>query len=360
MAWLFIALYGLFALIATLNLLLMRRPRRASGGPEICALIPARNEESNLADLLPLLAGPNPNLRILVYDDESTDRTAEVAAELGARVLRPGKPLPEGWVGKNRACHELAAAAILETRADWLLFLDADVRPAPDFLEAMSWLIQNESASYSVFTGFPRIRSGKGIEPLFLAWVGWVLLATNPFGVVSRTRLGHNMFMNGQVQLWSREAYEAHWPHRAVRAQIMEDVMIGRLMAKRGEAVEVVNLSKVLSVRMYDTWRETLDGMSKNSYEVAGTIFGSIGLAAFFLAVGWGWLLAGHEWGWCLGLFAWSGLMIALVVRTAIWPALLMPAVLSIASVTVLRSTYWHATGRVKWKGRTYPKSPGG
>lgn len=340
-----IAIYGLFALVAGLNLLLMPRPRPGEG-PETVVLIPARDEAENLERLLPALR----DARVMVFDDESSDGTAEVAVRHGATVIRGG-PLPEGWTGKNRACHALAAAAIESTTAEWLLFLDADVRPEPEFVATMRGMAARAKPNVGAITGFPTVLPGRGIEPLFLAWVGWILLASNPYGLVYRTGRGHNRFLNGQVTLWRRDVYARLWPNEAVRSRVMEDVSMGRLLAKEGIGVEVANLSRVLAVKMYDTWRQTLDGMSKNSHEVAGNAFGTLALAALMLFLGWGWILGGP---WAAGLFWLSGALVALICRTPWWPMLFSPFVPTVGAFTLVRSLVWHRRGRVVWKGRSY------
>ncbi|RYG24640.1 glycosyltransferase [bacterium] len=346
MALVVTAIYGVLALAAFLNLILMRRPSPQETQIDLVVLIPARDEETNLDRLLPALAGAP----TIVFDDESTDRTAEVATKHGATVIRGG-PLPKGWTGKNRACHALASAAIESTTADWLLFLDADVRPSPDFVSTMRAMAAGAKPNVGAITGFPTILPGRGIEPLFLAWVGWILLATNPYGLVARTRMGHNRFLNGQVTMWRRDVYARLWPNEAVRSRVMEDVSMGRLLAKEGVFVEVANLSKVLAVKMYDTWRQTLDGMSKNSHEVAGTTAGTLALAALMLFLGWAWILGG-PWAGCL--FWLSGLCVVLTCRAPVWPVLLIPLVPTIGAFTLVRSLVWHRQGRVMWKGRTY------
>jgi glycosyltransferase involved in cell wall biosynthesis len=52
--------------------------------------IPAWNEEENLPAVLDALHGQLPDVDVLVVDDGSTDRTAEVAREHGAEVLSLG------------------------------------------------------------------------------------------------------------------------------------------------------------------------------------------------------------------------------------------------------------------------------
>jgi glycosyltransferase involved in cell wall biosynthesis len=136
----------------------MRRVRPASGSTDsIVFLIPARNEAENLARLLPLLEA-----KVYVYDDQSEDGTAEIAAANGANVIR-GKELPDGWTGKNHACHRLAQVAAEDSSADWWIFLDADMYPEPGLAPAMSAFLRR--ARTPVVTGFARGLPGRGIEP---------------------------------------------------------------------------------------------------------------------------------------------------------------------------------------------------
>ena len=138
-------LYGGLALIATSNYFLMRRMLGVKAGevaePKFTVLIPARNEADNLRQLIPQLLSPASRgwvNRVVVFDDESSDGTGEVAQSLGATVIRPPEALPAGWTGKNRACHELGNFATAEgTRSEWIIFLDADVRVSEDFFSSL-------------------------------------------------------------------------------------------------------------------------------------------------------------------------------------------------------------------------------
>jgi glycosyltransferase involved in cell wall biosynthesis len=367
MAWIAGAaflLYGYAALVALLNLLLMRRPKASDGGPSFCILIPARNEAENLARLLPALraqslkspeTGADQPLQILVFDDESEDGTGSLAASLGATVIRPREPLPAGWTGKNRACHELAKAASEASSAEWYVFLDADVYPEPDFAARFQSLLAEVGARTPVVTGFPYGIPGRGVEPVYLSWVSWILLASNPFGLVSKTGRGHNRFTNGQITAWKARTYAEIWPNETLKDKILEDVLIGRLLAKRGIRVEVANLTSALGVKMYDTFAQALDGMSKNSYQITGSTVGTLVMALLLAFLGVGWLLAGSLWWLALGLLLFSKLVTDLLMKGPLWVWPLAPVTCLLGSVTFLRSLAWHKQGKVKWKGRTYP-----
>jgi glycosyltransferase involved in cell wall biosynthesis len=338
--------YGLFVVVSFLNWLLMRRPKGRGDSSGIIVLIPARDEAENLARLVPELR--KQFSRVVVFDDESSDGTGDIASELGAEVIRPSEPLPEGWTGKNRGCDALGRYALETGKEPWFMFLDADVYPAADFGSKLAGMLDTSAAP--VVSGIPTVAPGRGIEPLFLAWVGWILLSANPYGLVARSGMGHNRFTNGQFVAWRRETWDQVRPNEAVRRRVAEDVAIGRLLARLRIPVEVVNIASVLTVRMYEHWWETLDGMSKNSYEITGNDLGTVILAVFFIVLGWLWIL----WLPGLALLTLSGVFVVITARSAKWPVLFMPVVAMIAAYTILRSLWWKKTGQTVWKGRIY------
>ncbi len=347
MWWVVLAVYGWFAFVALTNFAIRRATPRHTVAWDPAILIPARNEAENLAELLPLLQGQG--VRVYVYDDGSIDGTAEVAARHGATVLRGAEQLPERWVGKNYACHQLAKAALEDHSGDWMLFLDADTRPGPQFISSLGAVMAKSRKT--ALTGMPRLLPGAGIEPLYMSWVVWIIAATNPFGLVRLTGWGHNMFMNGQLIGMKKSTYFDLMPHEQLKGEVLEDVKMGRLLAKHDIGVEIVDVSGVFGTRMYRTFREALDGMSKNSADIAGSAIGTIGLAAFLVLAGWAWVAAGL-WGY--GLLMVSSLAINRAARQPLWVAPLLPIALVLGAFTCLRALAWKRQGRRLWKGRNY------
>ncbi|WP_207727271.1 glycosyltransferase family 2 protein [Caproicibacter fermentans] len=99
----------------------------------VSVIIPARNEERNLPLLLESLQRQTRRAdEVLVIDDFSSDRTADVAERFGATVVHSA-PLPEHWTGKNWAVWN----GYLKSTGEILVFLDADVRLAPDALKSL-------------------------------------------------------------------------------------------------------------------------------------------------------------------------------------------------------------------------------
>ncbi len=105
------------------------RRRTLSAAAPVCArisvIVPARDEAARLPRLLDSLAADAQPYEVLVVDDRSTDGTAAVARAAGATVVPAERPA--GWSGKAYACWAGAQAA----QGDLLVFLDADVEPAP-------------------------------------------------------------------------------------------------------------------------------------------------------------------------------------------------------------------------------------
>jgi glycosyltransferase involved in cell wall biosynthesis len=97
----------------------------ADRGQSVSVVIPAFNAERTLAAVLGALAAdPEPPDEIIVVDDRSTDRTAEIAAAHGARVVEGAKV---GYAGGARNRGWDAAVG------DVVAFLDADAVPLPGF-----------------------------------------------------------------------------------------------------------------------------------------------------------------------------------------------------------------------------------
>jgi glycosyltransferase involved in cell wall biosynthesis len=99
-------------------------------GPRISLIIPAFNEEKYLGATLDSLfaaarayeAGTGRAVEFIVVDNASTDRTAEVAASRGARVVR--EPVRQIAAARNRG--------VGESRGELVVTCDADNRVSPN------------------------------------------------------------------------------------------------------------------------------------------------------------------------------------------------------------------------------------
>ena len=99
-----------------------------AGRPMLSALVVARNEERQLAACLETLRFAD---EIVVALDRSTDRSAEIARNFGARVVEGEWPL-EG---------ERRSAGVKACRGDWIIEVDADERVTPGLAEEVRRVI---------------------------------------------------------------------------------------------------------------------------------------------------------------------------------------------------------------------------
>lgn len=94
----------------------------------ISVILPAKNEAEGLRRTLPALRALLPEAEIIVSDDGSTDATAQVAAEHGARVVSAPYSMGNGAAIKRGA----RAAS-----GDVLVFMDADGQHDPACIEPL-------------------------------------------------------------------------------------------------------------------------------------------------------------------------------------------------------------------------------
>jgi len=111
---------------------------KARHGHVVSVCLPARDEAATVGPIVEairteLVEGCGLVDEVLVMDDHSTDETARVAADAGARVVSVDDVLPElgPGEGKGEALYKSVAAA----RGDLIVWCDADIREfAPHFV----------------------------------------------------------------------------------------------------------------------------------------------------------------------------------------------------------------------------------
>lgn len=223
----------------------------------ISVLLPVLNEARRVAPCLDgLLAQGAEVAEILVVDGGSTDGTQALVTAYGERDARvrlvDASPIPNGWNGKawglEQGLREMGAAC------RWALTVDADTRPAPELARALlAHAAQSSEAAFSVATRQDVRGVGEGLlHPALLTTLVY------RFGPPGRavTRVSQAQ-ANGQCCLFRRDALEAVGGFAAVRDSICEDVTIARLLVANGGAVGFYEAGDLISVRMYEGWRET-------------------------------------------------------------------------------------------------------
>jgi chlorobactene glucosyltransferase len=287
-----------FAVNLILNLRALRKPDRRSKIPDpaplVSVLIPARNEEENIETCLKSLQKQDyPNFEILVLDDNSKDRTAELVERMAAKddriKLIKGGPLPDGWAGKPFACYQLAEKA----RGAWLLFVDADTTHAPHMLR--STLALALELKPSLLSGFPRQMAESIPEKIGMPVFYFIIMSWMPLWWLQRSKEPRPSMAIGQFLLFPREEYWRIGGHKAVGSKVLEDIWLGVETVRHGGRHVAVDLSSVVSTRMYQGVRQMWSGLVRSIYSVAA--ISPVALLGLMVA-GFIFYLAPFYWLW--------------------------------------------------------------
>jgi hypothetical protein len=347
-------------------LLCLRLPRLpaspASPDARIAVVVPARNEARALPEVLGALAAQHrPPDELVVVDDGSTDGTARVAGAAGVRVVVASPP-PAGWTGKSWACWTGVGA----TGGDLLVFLDADTRPAPDLVARLAAAVAARGGLVSVLPYHRMRRAHERLSAFF------TVVSVMGVGAASARPGAPVTGAYGPCLASTRAAYLAAGGHEAVRASIVDDVALAQRFRAAGQPVTVYAPGGAIDYRLYPGGlRQLADGWSKNFAAGAGsTPWARVLLvAAWIVAVGSAAQApfragAAALAGWAQpGVAAWVAYA-AFAVQLAVmlrplgnytWAAPVFPVPLAAWFAIFLRSIWWMARGRVRWKGRDVP-----
>ncbi|MFC4586028.1 glycosyltransferase [Sphaerisporangium corydalis] len=220
-------------------------------GWAVSVVVPARDEEGRIRPCLAAaLADPRVS-EVIVVDDESSDGTARIAAEMGARVV-PGTPPPYGWVGKQWALHQGIRAAT----GDIVITLDADARARPGLFGAMASAL----ADCDLLSVGPRFTCGGTAEQaLHASFLATLVYRFGPIGA-SASPPPHRVMANGQCMAFRRGAMLEADGFARVRRHMADDVALARTLAGSGWEVRFLDAGDLLEVDMHDStagvWRE--------------------------------------------------------------------------------------------------------
>lgn len=343
---------ALFPCVLTLLNVLFWPYTRAGQRPagRVSALVPARNEAANLDACLRALCATDAD-EILVLDDASTDETAAIVgswARRDARVqLLEGHGPPAGWLGKAAACERLLQAST----GDFLLFIDADVRVAPDALLHLG------SLQMDIITAVPRQETVSFAERLvipllYLSYLSWLLMP-----VIRWSRRPSVLAANGQFVFARRAALLQLGGFGCVRQSVVDDMALMRAARCAGLRVDFMDGTQLAVCRMYRSAEEVADGFSKNLYPGIGASPLALGvvIGLYILCFLLPWLV----WPWApvalVGIITnlLQRLLIALRFQQRPLDIFLHPLSILAFLAIALRSAWWSWSKTARWRGRS-------
>lgn len=354
------------------NLFLVRSPRNGfADGPNgpaaaVSVLIPARNEAGNIGPALDsVLANQGVEIEAVVLDDGSTDGTAAVVESYARRDSRvrcqAAPPLPDGWCGKQHACQMLAGQA----RHRWLVFMDADVRLAPDALARMVSFVRRRGVALA--SGVPRQITGSLLERMLIPLVHFVLLGFLPVWRMRRCTKPAYAAGCGQLFIAEAGAYHQTGGHARIRSTLHDGIRLPRLFRQNGFRTDLFDATDVAACRMYAGAGEVVRGLMKNAHEGLASSVMIVPMTLFLLGgqvLPWvllaGWpALSPEARAWSIAAAA-CGLLPRLAAAIRFHQSL-GGAWLHPLSILLFVLIQWLAFGRralgrpAQWRGRAYP-----
>jgi cellulose synthase/poly-beta-1,6-N-acetylglucosamine synthase-like glycosyltransferase len=328
--------------------------------PTVSVIVPARNEEACLGECLRSVQEQSGiDFEIIVVNDNSTDRTREIASSHGGVRVVDAPPLPPGWTGK---CHAVQCGAD-EARGRWLLFTDADTIHRHRSLRHAVREAEEHSVDMLSYSPKQEVRGlwERSLMPVIFA----ELRREYPPREVSRTD-SPIAAANGQYLLITREAYDAIGGHAAVRDSLLEDVEIARRLKRAGRRIRFRYGRDALRTRMYRNFPQMWEGWTKN----LALLFPSparlaLLRAAEFLASFCGLVAMAIGLVWGRHQLALVGAAVSLPVTFHFFHrirlahfgwinTIISPAGLPIFVLLLLNSRLHYKENRVSWKGREY------
>lgn len=223
--------------------------------PQCSVIIPARNEESNIAKLLQSLQSQTVSPgEVIVVNDQSTDKTASVAEQYGARVITITDK-PEGWTGKTWACWQGAQ----QSRFDPLVFIDADTQLTPEGVETIlhTWMENG-----GMVTVQPYHTMKKAYEKLSAFFNIMIMGGIGAFTIMGKRLKPSGSF--GPCMICSKKDYFDTGGHKAARSTVLENLSLGKIFLDAGKPVYCFGGKNTIFFRMYpDGLHDLIEGWTK-------------------------------------------------------------------------------------------------
>ncbi|MFD2144871.1 glycosyltransferase [Mucilaginibacter antarcticus] len=294
------------------------------------------------------------NYEVIILDDDSVDKTYQLCSafaneQSNFRVIK-GDNLPRNWLGKNYACHQLAAQA----KGNFLLFVDADEEMHPGLINsAVHRMYANKLSLLSLFANQ---QMNTLSEMMVVPLMHYILLNLLPLRLVYLVKNYTVAAASGQFMLFDADSYRKHQWHQQVKHKIVEDVEIMRLVKSAGNKGEALLANGMISCRMYSSYREAVDGFSKNF--LAAFNYNIIWFLIYIVFIIGGPMIILMTLNFAfvffmVGLIVLTRVMISLAAGQNAWYNIILhPAQMFSLALVAFLAIQRHLTKTITWKGR--------
>jgi len=228
--------------------------------PTLDVVIPVKDEEGNIGPCVrSILSQDYPRFRVIVVNDRSTDRTAEIVAEIQEQHPELRRidvtELPSGLYGKP---HALVCAS-REFSSELIAFIDSDLQLAPHCLRTLVNRHRIERLDWLAVMGTPELT-------LFWERLLIPLLGAMAYAWYDPRKIqdpNQPEAIGSGFMIVRREAYEAVGGHGSVVRAYDEDSAIMRIAKRTGQRIAYVLAPELYTLRLYGSLRKTIHGITR-------------------------------------------------------------------------------------------------
>ena len=235
----------------------------------VSILIPARNEADVIESTIKSIINQSyQNYELIILDDNSSDTTESIIqkyAKSNPKIeLINGLSLPEGWLGKNWACHQLSEKA----EGEYILFIDADTNLDKFILEDSVIALQKEKIDLlSLVPG----RDTKLIaDHAMKKIISWFIVCWLPMKLAIKLNAPFLSATFGQFMLFKKSSFNDIGGFEAIKDNPVDDFQLGRNIKKNLFKWMLYDAAFRITTRTYNTNKDLISGYSKNIFPAVG------------------------------------------------------------------------------------------
>lgn len=343
--------------------------------PRVCAVVPARNEAEAIATSLTSLLNQDyaGEFSIVLVDDNSSDRTSEIALETAASLgksdrlkIITGKPLALGWKGKLWAMHQgIESVTTQAIPPDYWLFTDADIQHDGNNLTQL--VTKAEIEDLDLVSLMVLLRCQSFWEKILIPAFVFFFQKLYPFAWVNNPHKSMAAAAGGCI-LISNQALTSIGGIARIKDALIDDCTLAQAVKSSGKNIWLGLSETTISLRGYDNLKVIWDTIARTAYTqlnyspllLIGTVIGMI-IVYLIAPIGTIWGLITRNWlvfstcavTWLLMI--WAYLPTIKLYKIAWTWAGLLPAIAFLYLLMTIDSAvkYYQGQGGA-WKGRTY------
>ena len=343
--------------------------------PTVGIIVPARNEASVIEQSLKSLLTQkySGEFSIILIDDNSCDRTSEIAHNTASRLNQrekltviAGKPLLPGWKGKLWALNQGIEYANQQTPVpDYFLLTDADIAHHPENLNQL--VTKAKTENIDLVSLMVLLRCSSFWEKLLIPAFVFFFQKLYPFAWVNNPQKSIAAAAGGCI-LISSKSLQKVGGIEVIKAALIDDCSLAKAIKSQNDNIWLGLTKQTISLRPYESLKTIWDTIARTAFTqlnysvllLMGTLIGMIIVYMTFIS-GLVWGIQTHNLRLItIAISTWLLMTVAYIptiklYRLRIFWALSLPGVALLYTLMTADSAikYYQGKGGA-WKGRTY------